>query len=84
MNKKTTSTEDILPLLNVLSQEEQLAVHQLVKAMAEAACKRETGHSIEEYNKALELAEAEPSQKHGDVINEISEWLSSKKKKAIA
>ena len=84
MNKKTSNTEAILSLLNVLSPEEQWAVHQLVKAMAEAACKRETGHSIEEYNKALELAEAEPSQKHNDVINEISEWLSSKKKKAIA
>lgn len=65
--------------LKVLSFEEQKAVLQLVKTMAQEACKRETGYSIDEYNNALELAEAEPTQGHQQVMNELNEWLSNKK-----
>jgi hypothetical protein len=83
MDTKEKNIQEISSHLQLLSVEEQQAVQLLVKTMAEVACKRETGYSMDEYNKEIELAEAEPSRKHSEVINDINEWLSNKKKKAL-
>lgn len=84
MKKTKQNTDELLSLYNKLSIEEQEAVFQLVNVMAEAACKRETGYTINDYNKALEVAESETAYTHTEVLNDIHEWLSNKKKKAIA
>jgi len=84
MKRVKPNNEALIELYNLLSIEEQQAVFQLVKTMAETACKRETGYSIEGYNKALEVAESETAYTHTEVLNDIHEWLSNKKKKAIA
>ncbi len=84
MKKAKQNSESLLDLYNKLSLEEQEALFQLVNVMAEASCKRETGYSIKDYNKALEIAESETAYSHTEVLNDIHEWLSNKKKKAIA
>ncbi len=84
MKKAKQNTDELTKLFNQLSAEEQQAVFQLVETMAEAACKRETGYTIEEYNKALEVAESEAAYSHTEVLNDVQEWLGNKKKRAIA
>jgi len=84
MKKAKSVKEELGELYNLLSPEEQQAVFQLVKTMVEAACKRETGYTITDYNTALEVAEKEHAYTHSEVLNDIDQWLSDKKKKAIA
>lgn len=84
MKKEKENIEQLAAYFQFLSREEKEAILNLVRTMAEETCKHQTGYSIQEYNQALEVAEAETAYPNSEVLNDVQEWLSNKKKKAIA
>lgn len=79
MEQEPLQLKELLQYFNLLNKEEKNVVFTLIKTIANDACLRETGQSIDDYNKDLELAESEPAYTNEEVMNKMSSWLKSKK-----
>ncbi|MEJ7679217.1 MAG: hypothetical protein WKG06_15455 [Segetibacter sp.] len=79
MEQVPLHTKKLLQYFNVLNKEEKEVVFALIKTMADQACLRETGQTIDDYNKDLELAESESAYANEEVMIKMSAWLKNKK-----
>lgn len=61
MEQGSLQAKELFQYFNMLNKEEKDIVFTLIKTMANQACLIETGQSIDDFNKDLELAESEPA-----------------------